>query len=313
MENMLLLEQHLENVDPQQLYQTLLNETADGIYLVDRQRCILFWNLSAEKLTGYRAEEILGSRCADNILVHVDHQGQCLCQGTCPLEATMLDGEKRDAHVFLHHKAGHRVPVHVRTSPMRDRFNRILGGLEIFNDETSNMEYLTRLKELEKLAFIDELTGLANRRYLSQSLDAQFAEKIRLDKHFGVISIDIDHFNRFNNHYGHEVGDRVLQMVSNTLAHSARPYDTVARWGGEEFLILVGYAEFEELRQVAERFRLLVEQSNLFLNGEVLSVTISAGATLVRPEDNRETLLKRADDLLYISKESGRNRVTCRR
>jgi len=124
------------------------------------------------------------------------------------------------------------------------------------------------------------------------------------------VLLDVDRFKTFNDQHGHAVGDKVLKTVAGTLSLCCRLYDLAGRWGGEEFLVLVGYADSYSLQQVAERLRLLVAASGVKVGNDVLSVTVSAGATLVRPDDDAERILERADSLLYASKQGGRNRVT---
>jgi diguanylate cyclase (GGDEF)-like protein/PAS domain S-box-containing protein len=301
----------MDRFDVEQVHRKLLEEMVDGVYFVDRQRRILYWNRGAERITGFTADEVRGRCCSDGILMHVDDQGRCLCTDICPLAAAMDDGSDRQAHVFLHHRDGHRVPVNVRVSAVRDQYGTILGGVEVFSDDTPRLAYLDRIRQLEQEAFVDELTGLANRRLLTQSLNAQFSEHHRHEGQFGVILLDVDHFKKFNDTHGHAVGDRVLQMVGKTLSHNVRPYDTACRWGGEEFLILVGHAGLDPVRQSAERVRSLIEASRLTTNGRELSVTVSAGGTVVRDGDDAESIVHRADELLYCSKRDGRNRVTC--
>ncbi|HCD71309.1 MAG TPA: sensor domain-containing diguanylate cyclase, partial [Thermovirga lienii] len=108
----------------------------------------------------------------------------------------------------------------------------------------------------------------------------------------------------------HEVGDEVLKMLSNTLINNSRPFDVFGRWGGEEFLGVIRNVDQTELSKVAERIRVLVEKSFIVHEGKRLRATISIGATLFQDEDTMESVIKRADDLLYESKRSGRNRVT---
>ena len=99
---------------------TYLGQLFEGAYVVDTERTILYWNKAAEELTGYREKEVIGKHCYDNILMHVDDKGTNLCKGMCPLEGSLRDGLVRDVSVFLRHKNGHRVPVHVRAVPLQD-------------------------------------------------------------------------------------------------------------------------------------------------------------------------------------------------
>jgi two-component system cell cycle response regulator len=115
-------------------YKDLVDNMCDGLYLVDRDIKISFWNNAAERITGFMAQEVIGSHCFDNILIHVDDKGHKLCQGGCPLATTMEDGGPREAEVYLHHKDGHRVPVSVRSTPWRNATGEVIGGIEIFTD-----------------------------------------------------------------------------------------------------------------------------------------------------------------------------------
>lgn len=291
-------------------YRELLDSLYDGVYFVDRDRRITYWNEGAERITGYTASEVMGTRCADNILTHIDEQGSTLCiNGCCPLAYTIEDGMPRTAEVYLLHKDGHRVPISVRVAPLRDSNKAIVGAVEVFTDNSSKTAALERLKEFEKMAYIDALTGLANRRYTEIALNARYEELQRYGWPFGVIFIDIDRFKEINDRHGHETGDAVLAMVAKNLLSSVRSFDVVGRWGGEEFVAVVANVDHEELRAGANRIRVLIEQSTL-PGDPPLKVTVSLGATLARPEDTVAGIISRADRLMYESKTAGRNRVT---
>ena len=122
--------------------------------------------------------------------------------------------------------------------------------------------------------------------------------------------MDIDHFKKFNDTYGHDVGDHVLKYVARTLSQNLRPFDVVGRWGGEEFIAIIRNMTRQQLEAMGNRLRILVESSYIQSGNEKLRVSMSIGATLVRDDDDREALLKRADTLLYESKKAGRNCLT---
>jgi diguanylate cyclase (GGDEF)-like protein/PAS domain S-box-containing protein len=290
-------------------YKTLLDNLYDGVYFVDKKRTVSYWNKGAERITGYTAAEVVGRRCSDDILMHVDREGNSLCLGLCPLADTMTDGKARSSDVYLQHKDGHRVHVFVRAAPIRGERGVIVGGIEIFTDNTPAAEALERFAELERLAFLDPLTGLANRRFAEITLKARLEELQRYGWRFGVIFIDIDNFKDINDRYGHDAGDEVLKMVAKTLQNSVRAFDVVSRWGGEEYVAVVAHVEGDELAATAKRCRALVEQSSLPA-GKPIRVTISLGATLARQDDTMVSLIKRADALMYQSKAAGRNAVT---
>ena len=287
----------------------ILNSLHEGLYVLDRDRNIIFWNQGAEKISGYSAAEVLGYSCADNILVHVDDEGTCLCQGSCPVAQTLDDGRLREAEVFLHHKEGHRVPVVVRVTPLLDDDGRVVGAVEVFADNSMRREERLRMEELEKLALLDSLTQLPNRRYLEQMLLSRLSEFQRAGLSFGIIMMDLDHFKQVNDTHGHNLGDEVLRAVSRTLTEVSRPYDLVGRWGGEEFLAILPNIDRLNLFKVGERYRAMVERTRTECAQGDVCVTVSAGAASVGTGDSLESLVERADRQLYQAKESGRNRV----
>jgi len=290
-------------------YRKLIDNLGEGVYFVDRERRITFWNKTAEKITGFPREDVVGRHCMDQVLTHVDDDGCCLCVGSCPLSETMADGKERESEVYLHHKQGHRVPVRVRTTPIVNETGETIGAVELFTDNSRNLGLEERLAEMERLALLDPLTHLPNRRYVETHLEARFAELHRNYWPFGVLYIDIDHFKRVNDRFGHETGDQVLRLVARTLAANSRPFDLAGRWGGEEFVTVVANsADVSRLSQVGDRLRAMVAQSSLRENPG-LRVTVSVGAALANPEDTVETLLRRADSKLYEAKAAGRNKV----
>lgn len=293
------------------IFKTLLDNVHDGVYFVDPKRRIRYWNRSAERITGYAAAEVVGHSCADNILMHVDESGNQLCKGHCPLAATIKDGEQRQARVYLHHKEGHRVPVQVSTAQIRNENGaEVLGGLETFYDATAMMAALEDIDDLRSQALICPLTGVGNRKYAEQILEQKVEEMKRLHYALAVIFIDVDHFKTFNDKYGHDVGDVVLKMVARTLAGGLRGGDLLARWGGEEFIAILPRLPKPEVGRLAERLRILVENSARDVSKGKLSVTVSAGAYTLRLDDTPKTAIANADKLMYQSKQQGRNRVT---
>lgn len=295
--------------DPQ-FFRTVVDALPDGVYVTDRQRRIVYWNRGAEQIAGYAAAEVLGSRCSDDLLMHVDDQGNRLCRTGCPLSATLADGEARSADLYLQHRDGHRVPVRVRVAPLRDPQGRITGAVEVFADNSARLASLQRLQELQQLAYIDPVTGVGNRRFAELTLQARLDELRRYGWTFAVLFIDIDHFKQVNDAHGHEVGDRVLALVARTVAASLRSFDFLGRWGGEEFIAVVPMQIDSLLAPLASRCRALVERSVLRVEGRPLSVTVSIGATMAEATDTPATLVARADELMYRSKQAGRNRVT---
>lgn len=288
----------------------IIENLHEGLYFVDRNRVIIYWNKAAEQISGFTAHEIIGTSCADNILTHVDNEGNSLCPEMCPLAATIVDEKPREAEVYMHHKDGHRLPVSVRVNTLTDGNGNIIGGMQLFSDISSQVANELKIKELEKLALLDNLTQLANRNYIEREIKNRLEEKKRFNVPFGILFIDIDHFKKVNDIYGHAMGDDVLKFVANTFVANARPFDLYGRWGGEEFIGTMRNINGQALELLGNRLRLLIENSYLIHKNQKLHVTISIGATIVNKNDTINSLIKRADAFLYKSKAGGRNCLT---
>lgn len=298
------------NATRDDFYLDLLDNLSEGVYFVDMERRITYWNKGAENITGRLAVDVTGLKCADNILAHVDTKGNPLCTSGCPLAATMLDGIPRHISAYMLHKKGARVPVIISVNPMRDEGAHIIGCVESFRDNSSEIALEQRLHDLEKMALVDVLTSIGNRRYADMILEERFSGLRRYDWPFGVIMCDIDNFKAVNDRYGHNIGDDVLKMVASTLVSSIRTSDTVFRWGGEEFLAVMANIDSNQLNDTAERICHLVAASKLIFGDDFLGVTVSSGATLAGKSDNAQMLVQRADTLLYKSKSGGKNRCS---
>lgn len=289
-------------------YKELLDHMSDGVYFVDRNRCILYWNEGASRLSGYRAEEMLGRHCQDNILCHVDDAGKHLCAEGCPLSASIHDGGLHEANVFLRHKQGRRVPVNVRVQPMRSSDGSIIGAIEIFSDDSAQHEVRRQKAAMERLAFLDHLTDLPNRRYMEMSLKTAIDEYGVHKDPFGVLLFDLDRFKEINDSFGHSSGDLALQEVAKTLSGSLRPTDTVGRLGGDEFIAILRNVDSSKLKRLAERCVALVRETSIVSgDGRSIHLSVSVGAVLSHLGQSAEKLLERADELMYRSKASGRS------
>ena len=213
-------------------YRSLFSYIRDGVYFTDCERRITYWNPEAERITGYTADEVIGHRCAENILIHVDELGCSLCENLCPLAASIEDGNIREAMVYLHHKQGHRIPVNVRVTALKNDRGDIIGGAEFFTENIDHKLMHERMRELEQMALLDSLTQLPNRHHIESELSSRFHEKSRMRMDFGLIFVDLDHFKNINDTHGHDIGDKVLRTIANTLKNGVRPFDLVGRWGG---------------------------------------------------------------------------------
>lgn len=165
-------------------------------------------------------------------------------------------------------------------------------------------------RKLRLMATTDPLTGLFNRRHMTYLAEKELARFQRNGHPVAFLVLDIDHFKAINDQYGHETGDRVLEDIAGIIRDQLRIQDLIARWGGEEFLAVLPDTGLQSAQASAERIRqALLAYDWLAPNGERIDITISAGVSEFRGDDNLNSAINRADRALYRSKELGRNRV----
>jgi two-component system, cell cycle response regulator len=210
----------------------------------------------------------------------------------------------------------------------KDSHTNLLAGLQSGADDYlakpfDRDELMARLKigerilgleaRLQELATHDTLTGLLNRRAFCAAAETELIRASRTGEAVSFILMDLDRFKTINDRYGHAVGDQALCLAANTLLEHRRPYDLVARWGGEEFLIMLPNVALPEAYNVAERMRISLAAIRLPLpEGKVVKFRASLGASSTMPPGAPyllETLIQRADQALYRAKAAGRNRI----
>lgn len=163
--------------------------------------------------------------------------------------------------------------------------------------------------QLELTARTDVLTGLNNRRYMSERIEEEFARFARSGKPFSLVIADIDRFKKINDTYGHQVGDDILKSISEGLRVEIRACELVARWGGEEFLFLLPETDVEQAAIFSERLRKKIAEKIYFCGDRKLQVSLTFGVAAAQAGDTVDEVMKRADDALYLGKRAGRNRV----
>jgi diguanylate cyclase (GGDEF)-like protein len=209
------------------------------------------------------------------------------------------------------------LPIGTPESPVGILAVLAAAARELDSDETHFLQSVANIlaaavqrrraeEDVSHLASTDSLTGIANRRAFIAILEREIERARRNHPALSLIMYDLDHFKRVNDDFGHDVGDTVLQTVTALVKRNLRGVDVIARWGGEEFMILVSDAEAGAARFVAEKCRLAIAGTPLDCAG---TVTASFGVVTFRPGDDMMSLLKRVDDTLYAAKEGGRNRV----
>ncbi|BDG03029.1 GGDEF domain-containing protein [Anaeromyxobacter oryzae] len=205
--------------------------------------------------------------------------------------------------------------VRVEAAPLVDGSRVAIGGATTLKFAyTDELEARWQLK-LAESALQDPLTGLSNRRHLEERLAAEVAAGLRHARPVSVLLVDVDHFKAVNDAHGHLAGDEALKMVAFVLRGAVRKEDVLARFGGEEFVVVARETPLAGARALGERIRRAVERSRCAWQGQDLALTVSIGVTVsvgaaqLEPGRTERELLESADRALYLAKQGGRNRV----
>ncbi|WP_280552778.1 sensor domain-containing diguanylate cyclase [Halomonas sp. 25-S5] len=295
------------------LLEAILEASPDGIFVVDDQGIILCHNQRLLEVFGIAPGAIAGGEDGDlaglddqNLLTQVlplIHEPEPFLQRVMMLYADPL----LEDHCELECRDGRTLERHSRALWGEDQC--YVGRVWFFRDITARK----RVEHaLEQLAQHDPLTGAANRRHFFERAAEELARARRHGDALSLVMLDLDHFKRINDHWGHATGDRVLQAFAAGVRSLLRREDLFGRIGGEEFVVLLPATGLEGALPLAERLRRQTEGLDLEENGERVSVTTSAGvATLGAGDASTDALLQRADEALYAAKRAGRNRSFC--
>ena len=284
-------------------YTDYLSQLFEGVYLVDQNRKILYWNQAAEILTGYTAKEVVNKSCYDNILMHIDAHGQELCLTGCPLQASAEDGRIHNAAVFLRHKQGYRVPVSVRSVPFKDAQGMVDCVMEVFT-RTAPSASDEQLKLLARKAFLDSLTGLPNKEYLENKLKSMLASKVPGDiSQWGILFVEIDNLREIAKEQGLAAADATVQVAAKTVLANLQPGELAARWDAGLFLLVTGLDKKAVLLNWANKIKSLIEQSRVS-DYETVPIKICVGGLIANVGDSYHPTLQKLESSLKSSRSA---------
>ena len=287
-------------IEEKKFYWRLLDALKDGVYFVNTKRQVTYWNDAAEKITGYSKAEVLGKSCGDNILVHIDAEGNNLCKGACPLSESIKSGEPCESSIFLHHKDGHRIPVFVQVSPITDNKGEVIGAVEVFSDTSARGYFLDRVAALKDQALLDPISGIPNRNFLEKKIAARLWEMDQFGWPFGIIAIKIDCIEGLKDNGKDCYGD-AIKLFAQTLIGNISPFDWIGRWidpeEGEDrahFVAVIQNTSEEKLEELAVIFRTLLQKTDLAPIDKDAKVSVSSGIAMAQAKDTPESLVNRA-------------------
>lgn len=281
----------------------------EGLYVLDGHGRILFMNPEAEKLLGWRETELRGKEFHE--MIHCEKaDGIGVTTSECSVLKTIGFGGtyRSEDHLFMR-RDGTLFPVSLVATPFVEH-GQLAGTVVVFQDITDRKRMEAELEMLNEFlvrqATTDPLTGIANRLKFADALNMEIQRAGRFNTELSLIMFDVDYFKDINDTYGHHAGDEVLRQLTGLVSGRIRTSDLFARWGGEEFMILITNTSVDKARLFAEKLRLMIDGREFPVVGHV---TCSFGVAQMEADDNDDLLTRRVDDALYRAKAGGRNRV----
>lgn len=291
------------SINPEYAAEALLFDVSDYVFLTDYSGKIRKAGGAALKLLETTMEEISMKEITEFIPGHTLEEISSAAKNSAPA-----------FNVEINAAGGIAVPAACKATAVMDTHGDLMGYLLVMNDLRDLRELEMKTAELKEanvylkiVSATDPLTGIFNRKRMHEDLDRELNRFLRSGSIFSVIMMDIDNFKKINDKYGHATGDNVLKRVAESISTAMRKNDVVARWGGEEFLILCVETREKDAVILAERIRAAIESADYPVKRDV---TASFGVAEIILGESIESLIEKADQALYVSKEKGRNMVT---
>jgi len=285
-------------------FAAVVNNAYDGIITIDENQNIKLFNEAAQSMFGYNEVDIIGQPLTKILPEKFRDKHHGYIDGFKRAQVDSRPMQTR-APVQGRRKDGSEFPIEVSISKIRISDNVEYTAVVRDISEKSQL-----LKELIISSRIDPLTELYNRRYFIDLLNSEITRANRFMRGFSLLMLDIDHFKSINDRYGHSCGDSALIAFSKTLINNTRKVDTVCRWGGEEFMILLPEISKEHAVLVAEKIRSNVESLATVFEGEQIKFTVSIGLEYFSGDSiEMSNMISKVDEYLYKAKTTGRNRV----
>lgn len=296
----------MSELERQDIYQRILESLQTGVYLVDRNQKILFWNEGAEKITGHLRQDVLG-RAAQEVM-QADEEGdssEVSGEGETSIVQVLREGKPTHNEVMLRHKAGHLVPVRIRAVAIRNDHGTIIGAAESFEESVSAADWERRQEKLAGYGALDPTTGVLTETFLLSHLRENLRTFNECQVPFSVVCIQVDKLSELKARYGPGVAAIVLRTMGQTLENSLRPTDFLGRRGEAEFMAILTECSRFDVGKVCERLRKGIHGVRVNWWGDRVPVSASMGSTTVQSQETEEQILARVNRSLQKSIPAG--------
>jgi diguanylate cyclase (GGDEF)-like protein/PAS domain S-box-containing protein len=276
----------------------ILESLPAGLCVIDSQKRVVFWSDGAERITGHLRYDVIGKSSVSEPLLYCDQPGCEFCGDECPLARALKSARPTESMGFLHHKAGHEIPVRARAVPVRNPHGSVIGAVAVFEDQHHPLVHDQHEDRTRLRAWIDEITGLPNREMLQPHLREALATYADLHVPFGVLCFRLQRLDQFRASFGPEAANSFLRVVARTLENALWRTDFVGRWSDDQFLVILNGCQEEALYTVRERVRRMLNSDAIEWWGERRSLPLAMGYATPQPGDTVEFLMERVQKSL---------------
>jgi diguanylate cyclase (GGDEF)-like protein/PAS domain S-box-containing protein len=284
----------------------ILSKAEDAVVVIDGAHCIVMFNSGAQKMFGYTEQEALGARLDLLIPERFQMQHDVMIDEFGRTGPETRKMHQRSRQIYGRRKDGEEFAGSAQIIRLGGEGDRFYAA--IMRDVSQNKK---AEEELLRMASTDPLTGAYNRRAFSQLAEREALRANRYHHSLSLLMLDVDHFKRLNDAYGHSAGDKVLQRITALCGNTLRNVDIFGRWGGEEFVALLPETDIEGAAIIGERLRKLINDSVLTFKDHKINFTVSVGIVQYKDgETQLDSPLSRADSAVYDAKKAGRNRIS---
>jgi diguanylate cyclase (GGDEF)-like protein/PAS domain S-box-containing protein len=277
---------------------SILESLPVGLCVIDLQKKIVLWSEGAERITGHLRHEVIGHSCVAEALLHCDQPGCEFCNEECPLARAIKTAHPAEAIGYLHHKAGHEVPVRIRAVPVHNAHGSIIGAVETFEDQQTAAGQDDREDVLKLPGCVDDVTGVASHAMMQSHLRETLGTFTEVQVPFGILFFRVEALDQFRASFGPEAASSLLRVIARTLAGALWKTDFVGRWSDDQFLIILNGCREEALNSVRERIRRMLAGDAIEWWGERRSLPVTIGHATAQLGDTIEALMGRVQKSL---------------
>lgn len=302
------IQRYIDIIQGDQLFKELFENMFEGALIVNADRQIIYFNQSAEMITGYEKEEIINLSCNNEGFRHYGKSGEALGNNDYLMSRCLEKGIVITKKGAIPHKSGVLVPVLITVIPIKDANSRVIGALELMLDDSAQDDLDRAHEQLKQAAIKDALTNLYTRSEVMERINIEIEKSDRYEVPVCLCVCDIDDFKKLNEKHGNHAGDVVLRTIGEIIVNNLRRTDIVARFGGEEFLILLPLIDLHRANIAIEKLKRAIDNAKI----DIISpqqVTLSYGLTEIVKNDTLEEFIDRAESALYKAKKLGKNRI----